>query len=325
MAANPNPSYASFLGIAKETVIGTAVAPTNFLPVKTMTPMDKLTLLADEGLRGAPAKTYNHLPGPLWAEYEFGGDAFADGIGWPIVGVLGDVTVTGAGAPYTTTAAVLCSGNLQPPTYTLTDWNSAITGYQLAGCRFSEVGLKFAGNGKLEFTAKATALTNATTSKPTFSNPTTSLFAGWQGVCQVGGSTVTYVVDGEVTIKRTVEVIDTADGSQAPYALFAGDVDVTGKATVVMENDTLRTTYTAGTQTTLDFNFLQGAGAATQQIKLHMSNVYLTDAKVTRGKAFAELEIPFVADFNATDIGASGGYSPIKATLQNSMASGTYK
>ena len=319
-----NPTYASFLGIALQPSTS-SVAPTAFIPVKSMDPMDKLTLLPDEGWRGAPVKQVGHVPGPLYAEYDFAGDVFADLIGYPLAGLLGDLTVTGASAPYTTALSTLCSGNFQPPKYTLTDWNSNITGYQLNGCQFSELGLKFSGAGKLEYTAKATALSNATTSKPTFSNPPTSIIAGWTGAVTVGGSAITSTFDGEINIKRAVDVIDTVDGTQAPYALWAGELESDGKLTLVMEADTYRANFVAGTSTTIDVNFAAGAGATATQVKLHSSLAFLTDAKVTRGKSYAEIELTYVADGNVTDAGASGGYSPIKATLQNASPSGTYK
>lgn len=396
MVANPQPTYASFLGVGLEAVINTPVNPVTFIPVKTMAPMDKLTLLTDEGWRGSPVKSYGHTPGPLWAEYEYGGDVYADVIGYPLAGVMGDVvysgTYTGSGtgtlsspsvagatsisnsvsiangtliqidtgtksevvtttgvptgagpytipvpalkyahssavtvqpvqAPFTTAISTLNSGNFQPPTYTLTDWNSNITGYQLPGARFSEVALKFSGAGKMEYTAKATTMpTVVNGTKPTFSNPPTALMPGWEGIIKIGGTTVGYTVDGDLTVKRTVEPIPTADGSQTPYALWAGDIDGSAKLVVVMEDDSKRAAYVAGTNTSIDINFLQSSGATTQQVLMHASAAYINDAKVTRGKAYAELEIDFDFDGNVTDAGNSGGYSPLKVTLQNQIS-----
>lgn len=327
MTANPQPTYASFLGIsAPEASFAAGGTPVAFIPVKTMTPSDKLVWLEDDGWRGAPVKSYGRTPGPLYAEYEWAGDVFADSIGYPVVGLLGDVAVTGASAPYTTTVATLCSGNLQPPTYCLTDWNSNITGYQLAGARMSELGLKFSGNGKLEYSAKATVESNTVTAtKPSYVNTAVPIIAGWKGVVQLGGTSVGFVVEGEQTIKRAVEVIDAVDGSQAPYYLFAGEVTCDGKITIVMENDTWRANYVAGTVTSLDINYAQGTGTAATQVKTHCSTIAIEDAKVNRGKSYAELELTYVADANSTDVGASGGFSPIKVTLQNANPSGTYK
>lgn len=327
MTANPNPTYASFLGIsAPEISFGAGGNPVAFVPVKSMTPADKLVWLEDEGWRGAPVKTYGGTPGPLYAEYEFAGDVYADSIGYVFAGLLGDVAVTGTTAPYTTAISTLCSGNQQPPSYCLTDWNSNITGYQLAGARMSELDLKFSGNGKLEYSAKATVLqdtVNAT--KPSFVNTAVPIMAGWRGVVQLGGTTVGFVVEGEQNIKRAIEVIDTADGVQAPYYLFAGEITGDGKLTIVMENDTWRANYVAGTVTSLDINYTQGTGATLTQVKTHCSTIRIEDAKIGRSKPYAELEITYVADGNSTDVGASGGFSPIKATLQNANPSGTYK
>lgn len=401
MTANPQPTYASFLGVGLETVIDTAANPVTFVPVKTMAPMDKLVLLTDEGWRGAPVKTYSHTPGPLYAEYEYGGDVYADVVGYPLAGVMGDVvysgTYTGSGtgtlsssaaagatsisnsvsipngtliqidsgvksevvttsgvpsgagpytipvpalkyahnsavtvqpvqAPFTTVISTLCSGNFQPPTYTLFDWNSNITGYQLPGARYSEVDLKFSGAGKLEYTAKATTFpTVVNGTKPVFSNPPTAIMPGWESIVKIGGSTVGYTVDADFAVKRAVDVIDTADGSQAPYALWAGEIEGTAKLTVVMEDDTKRAAFVAGTTTALEANFLQGTGAATQQVLAHASAAYIADAKVSRGKSYAELEISFEFDANATDVGNSGGFSPVKFTLQNQLTPGLYK
>lgn len=327
MTANPHPTYASTLGIsAPESSFGSGGVPATFIPAKTLTPADKLMWLEDEGWRGAPVKTYGGTPGPIYAEYEFAGDVYADSIGYVAVGLLGDVTVTGTAAPYTTTAAALNSGNQQPPTYCITDWNSNIIGYQFAGARFSEMDLKFSGSGKLEYSAKATVLQNTTTvSKPSFVNPTTSIIAGWKGVVQLGGSTVGFVVDGEQSIKRAVEIIDAADGSQVPYYLFAGEVTADGKLTIVMEDDTWRANYVAGTVSSIDVNYTIGTGATTQQLKTHCSSIRIEDAKVSRGKSYAELELTYVADGNSTDVGASGGFGPIKVTMQNAEPSGTYK
>jgi hypothetical protein len=327
VTANPQPTYASFLGVsAPESSFGAGGAPAAFIPVTSMSPADKLMWLVDEGWRGAPVKTYGGTPGPLYAEYEYGGDVFADTIGYAYVGLLGDVTVTGSGAPYTTAIATLCSGNQQPPTYCFTDWNSNITGYQLAGARMSELDLKFSGSGKLEYTAKATVLQNTVNgSKPSYVNTAVPIVAGWKGVVQLGGTTVGYVVEGEQNTKRAIDVIDTADGSQAPYYLFAGEVTADGKLTIVMENDTWRANYTAGTVTSLDINYAQGTGASLTQVKTHCSTIRIEDAKVGRGKSYAELELTYTADGNSTDVGASGGFSPVKVTLQNANPTGTYK
>src|SRR5437016_2060817 len=118
----PIAAFASFLGIAKETTPGTAVAATAILPVTDAKPKINVMYLPDEGMRASQAKTYGEVQGPTYAEYEYGGAVYADAIGWPLVGVLGDLATTGASAPFTHGIALLNSGALTP-TYTLSDYN----------------------------------------------------------------------------------------------------------------------------------------------------------------------------------------------------------
>lgn len=320
----PQPTFRSFLGIAKEATFGTAVAATAYIPVKTMSPKDNLTLLDDQGMRGSMVDTYDRIVGPIFAEYGFDGDVFPDTIGWPVVGVLGDLTTTGASAPFSHAAAVLNTGTGQPPSYTLSDYYT-ITTRQFPGLKFSEVGFKFSGDGLLTYSAKATTLASASTSAPTPSYTAVTPLAGWTGAVTIGGSASAFIVDGECTIKRPITVVHAVDGTQAPYALWSGPVSASGKLTMVMEDDTQYLNYLNNSKPSLDINFTQGAAAALVQVKLHMSKAAFTGAEINRGKDYIELSVDFDALANTTDVGASAGYSPIKVTLQNAAAPATYK
>jgi hypothetical protein len=208
----PQPTFRSFLGIAKETVFGTPVAANAFIPVKTMTPKDNRVLLDDQGMRGSMVDTYDKIAGPNFAEYGFDGDVFPDTIGWAVAGVLGDVTTTGASAPFTHATSTLNTGTGQPPSYTLSDYYT-VTTRQFPGLKFSELGFKFSGDGMLTYSAKATSLASVSTTAPTSSYTAVAPLAGWVGAVTIGGSAVTFVVDGECTIKRSISVVHTADGT----------------------------------------------------------------------------------------------------------------
>ncbi|MFJ8437674.1 phage tail tube protein [Kitasatospora griseola] len=320
----PQPTERSFAGIAKETTFGTAVAATAFIPVTDIKPKDKLTLLDDKGYRGSMVEVYDKISGPLWAELEFGGDVFPDTIGWAVTGILGDLTTTGASAPFTHAAAVLNTGTAQPPSYTFTDYY-AITARQYAGLKFSELGFKFSGDGLLQYSAKGLALASAAASAPVPSFTSGAPIAGWTGAVQIAGVSSLLLLDGEFTVKRPVTALNTADGSQAPYALWSGPVSVAGKMTLIMEDDAQLTNYLTNAKPALDFNFSQGAGASAVQVKLHASKCAYSDAEISRGKDYIELSVTYEALANATDAGTSGGYSPCKITLQNAVTSGTYK
>jgi hypothetical protein len=319
----PHSSNLSFLGIAKETILGTAVPATAFIPVDKPTPKDSLTLLQDKGLRGSMVEVYNEIAGPKHSTFDFGGDVFPDTVGWMLAGVLGDVTTTGASAPFTHAVSTLNSADGQPKSYTLTDYYATGT-RQYAGAKFSELAFKFNGDSMLTYTAKAMAFASTTTTVPTPSFTAVAPVAAWTGAVTIGGVASTAVLDGEVTIKRPVTVIQPVAGSQNPGNIWSGPVTVDGKMTLVMEDDTQLTNYLNNTQPSLDVNFQAGAGAAAIQVKLHMTNVVYSAADIGRGKDYVEIAVSFSARANSTDIGASGGYSPIKATIQNAIASGTY-
>ncbi|WBP87041.1 phage tail tube protein [Kitasatospora cathayae] len=318
------PTAQTVIGIAKETTWGTPVAATAFIPVSPPTPKDVIKLGQDKGFRGSMVETYGEVQLTKHTTFDFSGDVFADTVGFPLAGVLGDVTVTGATAPYTHAMAVYNSNDGQPPSYTITD-NYSQNVRQYPGCKFSEFDLKFSADGLLTYTAKAVGIPSVTTTAPTPAYSALQPLASWVGAVTIGGSANLTVLDGNVTIKRPVNVVDTVDGTQAPHALFSGPVSVSGKLTLVMEDETQITNYLNSTGVALDINFQTGTGAALQQVKFHMSQVIYQTADITRGKDFVELPVAFTAMANTSDAGTSAGYSPIKVTLQNANPSGTYK
>lgn len=319
----PNSTHLTFMGIGKETVPGTGVPATAFIPISAPTVKDDIKRLEDKGLRGSMVEMYNEVAGVQSGSFDFGGDVFPDTFGWLVAGVLGDVATVGAAAPYTHSIAVLNSGQGQPTSYSLTDYY-AVTARQYAGAKFSELSLKFSADGMLTYSTKATTYGSAVVTKPTAAFTSVQPLAGWVGAVSIGGTAALNVMDGEVSIKRPVTVIHTVDGNQAPSQLWSGPVSVEGKMTLVMEDDTQLTNYLTNSQPALDINYASGTGAAAVQVKLHMTSVVYSTADITRGKDFVELSVAFKARANSTDIGASAGFSPIKVTIQNAVATGVY-
>jgi hypothetical protein len=319
------PTFATVLGIAKETVFGTPVAATAFIaPTGPPTPKDVTKFAQDKGMRGSMTDYYDEVPTVKSSTFDFAGDVFPDTIGWPLVGVLGEIATTGASAPYTHSCSLLNSGDGQCPSYTITDYY-AVNTRQYPGAKFSEVGFKFNADGMLTFTAKAVALASVPTTNPTPSFTTASPMPGWTGTVQIGGTAVHTVLDGDLTIKRPVTIVTTVDNSQNPHALWSGPLSVSGKMTLIMEDESQLTNYLTATDPSLDITFSSGTGPTLVSLKLHMSSVVYQSADIGRGKDYVELAVAFTAKANTTDIGASGGYAPIKATLQNAINTGTYK
>lgn len=113
------PSVRSFLGVARELTMGTAVLPTNTIPVDkgSYSPEDMPKFLPDEALRGNMAGLYNDIIGVADASFSFGGPNFLDVHGFMLDNLFGDLSSTGSNATNGTTlsgtAATLAIGGTQ--------------------------------------------------------------------------------------------------------------------------------------------------------------------------------------------------------------------
>lgn len=318
----PKPSHLAVFGVGKEVTPGTAVAPTQFIPWKTLSPKDDVDLIDDKGQRGAPVDSFGIIQGQKGSELDFGGDVFADSIGFMLASLLPDIATTGASAPFTTTFSTLCTGDTQPKSHTYTIFDPLGT-WQYPGNKLSELGFKWTADGLFEYSAKATGWTYTTGTTPTPSFSNVKPVANWTTLTKIAGTTV-FVQDGELTIKRAVTAIRGANGTQNPYSVWSGDVSVEGKFTLVMEDTSQKTIFQASTAQSIDVSFLTAAGAGQVGLQLHCSDAVWSEGTQSYGKDYIELPVSFKTYANTTDIGASGGYSPIKVTLTNAVASGTY-
>ena len=322
-------SVRSYLGIAKEATRGTAVAPTDFIPVMkdALKPVDIVDPLYDTGLRGSNALNYNYIPGRTRSTVDFGGAVFADTVGYGIAGVLGSVATTGASAPYTHTISLFNSlasgGDVQPISYTLTDFY-AVDVRSYPGCQFSDFSLKFNADGMLEYDAKSTGWASEVVSDPTPTFSTVLPTPVWRGTVSVGGSTVATAMTGNIDMKRPATPIYGISATQDPYQVFLGPLEVTGKITFVMEDDSELLNFLNNTQPALVFNWAYGSGASEVQIQATLTKGAYTTGVIERGEDFVQVSVDFNAQANTTDDGASGGFSPIKWVLKNAKPSGTY-
>jgi hypothetical protein len=322
-------SVRSYLGIAKEATRGTAVAPTDFIPVMkdALKPVDIVDPLYDTGLRGSNALNYNYIPGRTRSTVDYGGAVFADTVGYAIAGVLGSVATTGSTAPFTHTISLFNSlavgGDVQPISYTLTDFY-AVDVRSYPGCQFSDFSLKFNADGMLEYDAKSTGWASEVVSAPTPTFSTVLPTPVWRGTVSVGGSTVSTAMTGNIDMKRPATPIYGISATQDPYQVFLGPLEVTGKITFVMDNDDQLLNFLNNTQPALVFNWAYGSGAAEVQIQATLTKGAYTTGVIERGEDFVQVSVDFNAQANTTDDGASGGFSPIKWVLKNAKPSGTY-
>jgi len=322
-------SVRSYLGIAKEATKGTIVAPTDFIPVAkdNIKPVDVVDPLYDTGLRGSNVVNYNYLQGRTRSTFDFGGAVFADTVGYAIAGLLGSVATTGASAPYTHTISLknsLTSGaDDQPISYTLTDFYAAdVRSYP--GCQFSDFSLKFNADGMLEYDTKTTGWQSSAVSDPTPTFSTLLPTQVWRGTVSIGGTAVSNSMTGNIDMARSVTPVYGISATQNPYNIFLGPLEVTGKITFIMEDDTELTRYLNNSQPAIVLNWAYGAGAAAVQLQATITKGAYTAAVIERGEDFVQVSIDLNGQANTTDAGSTGGFAPIKWVLQNAKASGTY-
>lgn len=332
MVAAAKATALSFVGVALETVPGTAVAATNFIPVTKFDPMDHQIWLDDVGWRGAMATEYDQVAGVVHSEIGISGDVYGDSLGWLVAGILGDVTVTGASAPFSHTCSLLNSGDGQPPSYTFHDFygrTDSNPARKYAGCKVGSLALKGAAEQLLTYDAQLYGFASAVEAKPTASFSTVQAEPSWDGTCTIGGSAKAYLEAFDLRLTRAgAGPVFNIDGTADPYNIWLGRLEVNGALTFILEDDTELNRYVGASKasTSLVLDFTHGAGAALVEEKFTMSQVqYVSPTKIERGKEYVEVTATFKAVANTTDVGASGGYSPIKALLKNALPSGTFK
>lgn len=323
-------SVRSYLGIAKETTKGTAVAPTAFIPVNIgkVKPVDVIDPLYDEGLRGSMVKNYNYIQGRTRSTFDFGGAVFPDTFGWALGGIMGSVATTGSSAPYTHVVSLknasATGADAQPTAFTLTDFYAAnVRSYP--GCQIHDLTLNFSADGLMEFDAKATGWASETVSTPSPSFTTVLPTPSWQGTVSIAGVAVAYAVDGSLSLTRSVEPIYGISDTQDPYQIFVGALETSGTFSFVMETDAELTRYLTNTQPAIVLDWTNGSGSTETQISATITKGAYVAASIDRGKDHVEISVDVTGLANVTDAGSTGGYAPIKWTLKNAVASGVYQ
>ena len=322
-------SVRSYVGIAKENTKGTAVQPTDFIPVSkdSLKPVDVIDPLYDTGLRGSNVMNYNYIQGRKRSTFDFGGAVFADTIGYSLAGMMGGVVTTGGSAPYTHEITLLNSTtaevDTQPISYTLTDFY-AVDMRNYPGCQFSDFSLKFNADGMLEYDTKTTGYSSVIATQPTPSFSTLLPTPVWQGSVSIAETTVATAMEGTLAMKRAATPIYGISNTQDPFQVFLGALEVTGTVKFVMENDDQLLNFLENTQPAIQLVWNYGTGANEIAIVATIQKGAYTTASISRGDDYVSVSIELNAQGNTDNAGATGGYSPIAWTLLNAKPSGTY-
>jgi hypothetical protein len=115
------PEALEWLGIARELVAGTVVAPVLTIPADKADPDEKPVFMLDKALRGMMGVTYGVIIGTESAEFDFNGPVFMDSLGHYLFNIFGDYSATGSSPASATTftaplAVGATTGTLTSPT-----------------------------------------------------------------------------------------------------------------------------------------------------------------------------------------------------------------
>lgn len=331
-------TYASakqFILVAKETSQGTPVAGTATIPVDKFEPEDKPVWLDDKALRGSMVEMYGRQQGVIKTDFSMSGPVFGDTLGWLLGNILGDITTTGASAPFSHAVSLLNSGAGQPTSHTFTHFQGTVASVgarQYPGACLSELTLKWNAETQLfTYDAKGSSWPSVIPGATPTSAPSTVVpLPSWRGQLGIGGpaaggTLVKTITDGEIAIKRALEPVFTTQLAQTPYIIQRGAVSVSGKLNFIAADESPYLTMINNTQPQLQFLIGNGiVGAGQLQVQVDCQNAAYNASKYDSGKAAAAYQASFDAIANTTNAGTSGGYSPAKVTITNAIAAGTY-
>lgn len=243
------------------------------------------------------------------------------------------VTVKPVTTPYSHAISVLNTATAQPTSLTLVHWQGLPATTQARtypGACLSELTLK--GNAEstlITCDAKGMAYPSSDTSggsPPTPSFTSTAPIAAWKSTVGLagpasGGTQVRTIGEWEVTIKRQLAIIFTAQNLNTPYVIQRGAVSVSGKFMFSAPGDETPLTYMLNnTQPQFQMVVSNGSsGANLISLQIDMQNASFATSKINTGKEQIAYDVTFDGVSNTTNSGGSGGYSPIKLTLQDAV------
>lgn len=224
----------SGVGIALEATRGTVVDPTFFIPVDTnLDIFDNVMYLQDHALRGSMARTFSAQKGVSHSEINFGNAVYLDSFGFPLTGVLGDVSwrltrkatdgvtntdtsLTSATAAFTSAdVGCLVTGSGIYPGTTIASVSSGTAVVLSHATTASASGVTFYITGR----AVADGVTNGTTTVTS----ATAAFTAADVNCAVSGTDIpagAYIVS--VTNGTTIVISAAATGSHTGNTLTIG-------------------------------------------------------------------------------------------------------
>jgi len=318
------PSNLTWLGIAKETDYGTAVAtPTAWIPLDSPTWKPDQHQLHDEALRGNMAKLQNVVAGVRSDTVSYTTPLLLDTLFQHMGNILGAAdTVTGTTAPYTHTTSLLNTSNGQPTSYTLVLYNGA-EAWQMAGSQLGKVELDLKADELGKLNAEWMGLPATQVATPTNTPGTNLPWPSWNTTINVNSVQATAYSDVKLSYTRENKAVFVTAGSQSPYVIFVGplsaDIDVTG--VYQGYSGTPRDLYNllTNTQVPITVQVNPVGDAAHYGLWTHTLAAPMTSEVKDAAGNYVEIASKYSAVSNSTDA-TGGATSPVKFQLVTTVS-----
>jgi hypothetical protein len=218
------------------------------------------------------------------------------------------------------------TGNAQPPTHTITDYNyinSSVHARWYPFTCLSEIVLTGNAEQLFKYTAKGMGYANSVPgTTPTVNVSTVTAMPSWDSTIGLGGtvsgSPYYGIGEWEITLDRVVEAYWTADGSQNPYYIGRGKFKTMAKFNFTPAiSEIALTELLSNTQPQMQI--IQTNAAANETVQFDMQVVAFGTAAISGSKALLGYNdsAEFIA--NVTNTGNSAGYSPLAITVTNTF------
>ena len=213
----------------------------------------------------------------------------------------------------------------QPPTYSYEDYTGvpATYGARVYGYAcFSEVTITSEATALVMWEGKMTALASQIAgSTPTTSLTTVAPQAAWRSTVNLAGSGTLDISEWKLTLQRKIAPKFDNNGQQDPFAIARGYFTAgLGLNQDPAQDELFFIDYLSNTQPTCQLVATNGlAGTLAASITINAQQLGFDTGEINDGKDVFAFDLNAKLIANTTNIGPSGGFSPVSITLANQV------
>ena len=303
MANQPYVGELGAVGLAKESVLGTFVNPTRFIPVHLPCNIGSpdIDLLLSKGIRGIPDMYYKAQQGASRLKSgKMKLEVEPDNIGEILQGTFGSDVLTGAGPTYTHTFTRQAVAQL--PTYSLWVSNGGLTYPEFAGCMVNSLEFDIAANAFVIADVDwigSKFVSGGVTHALSYS--TLNQFVFNQATLTVGGSSVQIYKNIKIKFDNKVKVDPVIGGAITSNVIYTEGFEVSMNASFVAENTTEWTNFLNGTAQTFVVALSGTFGGNTCSLTFTADNVFYKAAPLPLANGLIEIAFQMQAIYSTSD------------------------